>query len=300
MKTIVVVGSINMDVVIRVPHIPAVGETVLAKGLSLFGGGKGANQAIAAGRLGGNISMIGRVGDDAYGKRLINALTESGVSVEGVEFDPEFPTGTAYIYVSDRGENNIVVNPGANSKVDKEQVNRYLHLFEGADYCIVQMEIPIETVEYVIGLCKEKNIKVMLNPAPAQSISDEALKDLYMMLPNETELTILGASSGTLEKMAEDLYSKGVKNVLVTLGEKGCMLINHEGIKRFPAPPFSPVDTTAAGDSFVAGITIGLSEGMDLERAIKFASYAAGITISREGAQASLPTRQEVDSYFLK
>ncbi|NLZ54215.1 MAG: ribokinase [Thermoanaerobacteraceae bacterium] len=300
MKKVVVVGSINMDVVIRVPHIPAVGETVLAKGLNLFGGGKGANQAIAASRLGGNVSMIGRLGDDAYGKKLIKALTESGVNVKAVEIDSEFPTGTAYIYVSDKGDNNIVVNPGANSKVDKNQIKRHMYLFEDADYCIIQMEIPIDTVEYVISLCKEKNIKVMLNPAPAHNISDEALQNLYMMLPNETELAILCNNSGNLEKMAEHLYSKGVKNVLVTLGEKGCMLVNHEGIKRFPAPPFTPVDTTAAGDSFVAGMTVGLSEGMNFEKAIKFASYVAGITISKEGAQASLPNRKAVDSYFLK
>lgn len=298
MKKIVVVGSINMDVVIRVPHIPAVGETVLASSQSLYGGGKGANQAIAASRLGGSVYMIGRLGDDAYGNKLRSALTESGVNARGVEFDSEAPTGTAYIYVSDKGENNIVVNPGANGKVDIDQIKRYEQLFEGAEYCVIQMEIPIDTVEYVIALCKEKNIKVMLNPAPAHLLNDEAFKDLYMLLPNETELAILCEDNGNLEEMAENLHEAGIHNVIVTLGEKGCMLVNDDGVKHFPAPPFSPVDTTAAGDSFVAGITVGLSEGMDLEKAIRFASYAAGVTISKEGAQASLPDRKTVDSYF--
>ena len=300
MKKIVVVGSINMDVVIRVPRIPAVGETVLAKGQNLFGGGKGANQAIAASRLGGNVYMIGRLGDDVYGKKLHQELVKSNVNVEGVEFDPEVPTGTAYIYVSDQGENNIVVNPGANSKVDRNQIDRYEALFQDAEYCVIQMEIPIDTVEYVISLCKKKNIKVILNPAPAHTLSDEAFKDLYMILPNETELGILCNNNGSLEEMADHIYNKGVKNVIVTLGEKGCMLVNNEGVKHFPAPPFSPVDTTAAGDAFVAGMTVGLSEGMNYEKAIKFASYVAGVTISREGAQNSLPNRDTVDSYFFK
>lgn len=156
MKKIVVVGSINMDVVIRVPHIPVVGETILATGQSLYGGGKGANQAIEVARLGGNVYMIGRLGDDIYGKKLKEALTESGVNVEGVKFDTGVPTGTAYIYVSDKADNNIVVNPGANSKVDKNQIKRYESLLEDAEYCIIQMEIPIDTVEYVIDLCKKK------------------------------------------------------------------------------------------------------------------------------------------------
>lgn len=298
MKKIVVVGSINMDVVIRVPHIPVVGETILAQGQSLYGGGKGANQAIAASRLGGNVYMIGCLGNDAYGQKLHQELINSGVSVEGIEFDPKTPTGTAFIYVSDQGDNNIVVNPGANSQVDKNQIDRYESLFDDADYCIIQMEIPIDTVEYVIDLCKKKGIKVMLNPAPAHKLKDEVFRDLYMILPNETELEILCGGNGSLEEMAESLHKKGVENVIVTLGEKGCMLVNNEGIKHFPAPPFAPVDTTAAGDSFVAGITVGLSEGMGLEKAIKFASYVAGVTISKEGAQASLPDRKTVDSYF--
>lgn len=298
MKKIVVVGSINMDVVIRVPHIPAVGETILAKGQSLYGGGKGANQAIAASRLGGKVYMIGRLGEDAHAKELYRGLVENGVNVEGIEFDSKVTTGTAYIYVSDQGDNNIVVNPGANSQVDINQIKRHETLFEDADYCLIQMEIPIETVEYVIALCKKKNIRVLLNPAPAHDISDKALKDLYMILPNETELEILGGRQGGLEEMAEGLFKKGVKNVLVTLGQKGCMLVNHEGIKAFPAPPFTPVDTTAAGDAFVAGMTVGLSEGMELDRAIKLASYSAGITISKEGAQVSLPDREAVNAYL--
>lgn len=300
LKKIVVVGSINMDVVIRVPHIPAVGETVLAKGQQLYCGGKGANQAIAASKLGGDVHMVGRVGDDAYGKKLHDELINNGVNVKAVENDLTFPTGTAYICVSDAGDNNIVVNTGANSRLDIEQIKKHEYLLQDADYCILQMEIPLDTVEYVIDFCKKKNIKVILNPAPAHLISDETLKDIYMMLPNETELAILCNNSGTLEEMAESLYKKGINNVIVTLGEKGSMLVNKDGIKHFPAMPFTVIDTTAAGDAFVGAITVGISEGMDLEKAIKFATCVAGITVSREGAQASLPDREMMISMYFK
>lgn len=287
-----------MDVVIRVSHIPAVGETILGKGQKLYGGGKGANQAIAASRLNGNVSMIGRLGKDDYGKKLYQDLIDSGVNVEGIEFDDEAFTGTAYIYVSDAGDNNIVVIPGANGKVDRNQIDKFESLLDDAHYCIIQMEIPIDTVEYVIALCKEKDVKVVLNPAPAHKLKDATMKDIFMILPNETELDILCNSSGSFEEMAESLYKKGIENVIVTLGEKGCMLVNEEGIKHFPAPPFSPVDTTGAGDSFVAGITVAISEGKSLEKAIKFASYVAGVTISKEGAQTSLPDRKTVEFYL--
>ncbi len=298
MKKIVVVGSINMDVVIRVPHIPTIGETVLAKGQQLYGGGKGANQAIAASRLGGNVYMVGRLGDDAYGKKLYNELVNNNVKAKAVEYDTNFPTGTAYIYVSDKGDNTIVVNQGANGKLDIEQIKRYEFILQDADYCVLQMEIPINTIEYVIDYCKKKKIKVILNPAPAHLLSDETLEGIYMILPNETELAILCNNSGTIEDMAKSLHKKGIENVIVTLGGNGSLLVNEKATKHFPAMSFPVVDTTAAGDAFVGAVTVGLSEGMDLEKAIKFATCAAGITVSREGAQASLPDRKMVKIHF--
>ncbi len=300
MRNILVVGSINMDVVLGVPHIPAVGETVLARGQRLVGGGKGANQAVAAARLGANVAMIGRVGDDSYGTSLKEGLAASGVNVQGVEVDGEVPTGVAYVYVSDLGDNNIVVNAGANSRLDKAQIDRHLPLFTDVDYCLLQLEVPLETVEYVIRICREKGIKVILNPAPAQPLDAELLDGLYMLMPNETELAILCAETcgEDREKMALNLREKGVENVIVTLGELGCMAVVDNQVQHYPAQKFPVVDTTGAGDAFVGGIAVGLSEQMDFPTAIRFASYAAGLTVSKPGAQTSFPDRADVNKHF--
>lgn len=298
MAKIIVVGSINIDIVIRVPHIPAEGETLLASGVNYFGGGKGANQATAAGRLGGKVSMIGRIGKDDHGKMLYDNLIASGVGVEGVEWDSDQPTGTAYINVSDRGENNIVVYPGANSGLDREQINRYEHLFDEAEYCLIQMEIPMETIEHVVKVCKSKGVKLLFNPAPAQTLSPTVLSGLHMIIPNESELDVLCPGSNGLEQKARYLHDLGVQNVLVTLGSKGSMLLNGSGVQYFSAIPVKAVDTTAAGDSFIGGLAVGLSENMKVEEAISFAAVVAGIAVSREGAQASIPDRKTVEAYL--
>lgn len=298
MSKIVVVGSINMDVVIRVPHIPAEGETLMAASVNHYGGGKGANQAVAGARLGGDISLIGRIGNDDFGKTLRDNLIDSGIHMEGLEWDEMVPTGTAYINVSDRGENNIVVYSGANSRLDVEQVQRYEYLFDKAEFCLIQMEIPMKTVSYVIEICRSKGVKVLLNPAPAFLLDSELLKDLYMIIPNESELDILCPGSDLLEDKAKSLRDKGVQNVIVTLGDKGCMLHNREGTQSFSAIPVQPVDTTAAGDSFIGGLVVGLSENRPMKSAIRFASVVAGIAVSREGAQVSIPDRRTVDTYI--
>ncbi|ALS25574.1 ribokinase [Paenibacillus sp. 32O-W] len=298
MAKIVVVGSINMDVVIRVPHIPVEGETIMARSVQYYGGGKGANQAIAMSRLGGDVHMIGRVGKDAHGQRLYDNLLENGTKTAGVEWDEDQPSGTAYIYVSDRGENNIVVFSGANSKVDVAQINRYEHLFDDAEYCLMQMEIPRETIEHTVQVCKQKGVKIILNPAPAQPLSEQILEGLYILIPNESELDLLCPGPGSLEEKSAKLYGSGVQNLIVTLGAKGSMLMNEAGVKYFPAVPVKPVDTTAAGDSFIGGLTIGLSNKMDLEAAIQYASLVAAITVSKMGAQASLPDLAAVEAYL--
>lgn len=298
MAKIVVAGSINMDVVIRVPHIPVEGETLLASSVGNYGGGKGANQAIAVGRLGGDVSMIGRLGTDEYGKTLFDNLSNSGIHMEGVEWDPDHPTGTAYINVSDKGENNIVVYSGANSRLDIAQAERNAHLLDNADYCLLQLEIPMETVEYVTSVCRSKGVKVLLNPAPAQALDPSVLKDLYMLIPNESELDLLCPEPGHLESKAKRLYESGVENVLVTLGSKGCLLVNRDGIEFFSAVPVEAKDTTAAGDSFIGGLAVGLSQGKTVEEAIRYAAVVAGIAVSREGAQSSIPDRETVEAYI--
>lgn len=296
MAKIAVAGSMNMDVVIRVPHIPVPGETIIARSMSLHEGGKGANQAVAAARLGGEVHMIGRLGKDKYGETLHQSLIQSGVHTDGIEFDDLVPSGTAYINVSDNGENNIVVLQGANSRLDKEQIDKSETLLDHAAFCLVQMEIPLETVEHVVHVCKKKKVKVLLNPAPAQYLNKEVYSGLYMLIPNESELHILCPGSESLEAKARKLYEYGVENVIVTLGEQGSMLVNKDGIHYFPAYSIHVVDTTAAGDSFIGGLAVGLSENMELEQAIRFATVVAGITVSREGAQSSLPDRQCIDS----
>jgi len=299
LKHILVVGSINMDVVLEVPHIPAVGETVLSKAQSLVGGGKGANQAITAARLGAKVSMIGRVGADTYGQQLLESLKSSGVNVQGVEVDGQAPSGVAYICVSPDGENSIVVNSGANGRVDVAQIDGHKELFDQVDYCLLQMEIPLETVEYVLKLCRAKGVKAILNPAPAHQVAPELLEGLYILAPNESELKVLCGTSGReLEKMAWNLREQGVENVIVTLGGEGCLAVLGNKAEYYPAQKFPVVDTTGAGDSFVGGLTVGLAEGMDFPTAIRFASFVAGLTVSKAGAQTSFPDRATVDHYF--
>jgi len=299
MSKIVVVGSINMDVVIRVPHIPAEGETILARGIGYVGGGKGANQAVAVGRLGGDVSMIGRVGKDDFGKILFDNLQTAGIDTTGVEWDDETSSGTAYINVSDAGENNIVVYAGANGRVDVAQVKRHEALFEQAEYCLIQMEIPFETIRYVVELCRAKGVKLLFNPAPAPAspLPMELLQELYMFIPNETELELLCPGTDSREDKARRLLEAGVRNVIVTLGSQGSMLINGEGVQYFSAIPVKPVDTTAAGDSFIGGLVVAMSEGKDIGQAIQFGALVAGIAVSREGAQSSIPDRDMVEAY---
>lgn len=302
MKKILVIGSINMDMVIRVPHIPAVGETILAKDIKKFGGGKGANQAIAAARLGGDVHMIGRVGNDEHGRKSYENLKDSGVCVEGIEFDQDTPTGTAYIYVSDKGENNIVVYPGANNKVDIHQIKRFEHLLDTAEFCVIQLEIPLEVVSFVVNLCHQKGVKVLFNPAPACNLADDILRNTYILTPNETELTILtGQKADTIadiEGASRKLLERGVQNIITTIGEKGSLFVNNDTKQLHKAMQVNPIDTTAAGDSFTGALAVALAEAKEIHEAINFATHVAAITVTKEGAQSSLPTREEVEKFI--
>lgn len=300
-KKIVVVGSLNMDIVIKVPHIPVPGETILSKEVKTFCGGKGANQATAIGKLNGNVSIIGKVGNDAHGMRLRESLRANNVKTNALLADSDYPTGNAYIYVSDEGENNIVVNAGANGTLGIGEIKQFEPLLDSAEYCIAQLEIPIETVEYLAQYCVQKGIKFILNPAPARKLCHDAFAGIYMIIPNETELNQLVMGDGSIEEKAEALLKQGYENVLVTLGEKGSLLLNRQDKKYFPIHKgFKTVDTTSAGDSFIGSLVCMLAEGLEIEEAISYAALAAAITVSRTGAQDSLADRELVDSYYHK
>lgn len=298
MKNIVVVGSLNMDINLLVPHIPSVGETILANEVSYFRGGKGANQATAIARLGGSVVMIGAVGNDSHGKQLLNGLVSEGIETDGILIKDGYSTGFAVVCVSLDGNNNIIVSPGTNHKILKDDIDRFKDIILQADFCVLQLEIPENIVNYVIDICFENNTKVILNPAPAiYHFNDETLKKIDYLIPNETELSIIADTSvnnNNIEEICQGLIRKGCKNVIVTMGDKGSLWINDKCARYYPAEKVAAIDTTAAGDSFIGGFTYMLANGKSIDDAIKFATKAAAITVTRRGAQESLPTLDDV------
>ena len=299
-KNIVVIGSLNMDWVIPVNHTPVEGETILADGYTEVPGGKGANQACAAGKLKGNVSMLGLVGDDEIGDKLINNLKLVNVDVSRIEKSENINSGLALINVNSKGNNSIVVLPGANGRCDIKYIEKNIDIIEKSDIVLLQMEIPIETVEYVITVSKNLKKQVILNPAPApDSLSDEVLRNIDILTPNETELEkISGKNVKTVEDAIEaskSLLSRGVKNIIATLGEKGALLVNKDEVKEFKALKVDAVDTTAAGDSFNGAVAVYLSEGHTISEAIEFANKVSSIAVTRKGAQTSIPERSEIE-----
>lgn len=299
-KNIVVIGSLNMDWVIPVNHTPVEGETILADGYTEVPGGKGANQACAAGKLKGNVSMLGLVGDDDIGDKLINNLKLVNVDVSRIEKSENINSGLALINVNSKGNNSIVVLPGANGKCDIKYIEKNIDIIEKSDIVLLQMEIPVETVEYVIAVSKNLKKQVILNPAPApDSLSDEVLRNIDILTPNETELEkISGKNVKTVEDAIEaskSLLSRGVKNIIATLGEKGALLVNKDEVKEFKALKVEAADTTAAGDSFNGAVAVYLSEGHTINEAIEFANKVSSIAVTRKGAQTSIPERSEIE-----
>jgi len=304
MGKILVVGSLNMDFVINTNKMPLPGETVLGNEFSMTPGGKGANQAYAIGKIGGEVSMIGAIADDEAGSKLKNNLESVGVNTSGIQIINGKSTGCAFVTVDSAGENNIVVIQGTNKLLTKDMIDKNINLLEEADIVLLQLEIPIDVVKYTINLAKDKNKVVVLDPAPAQS---EILEDIFnkvdFIKPNETELSMLtGMPTNTIEEIeqaARKLNEKGLKNVIVTLGKKGSMLINQEGAYLFEAPTVKIVDTTAAGDSFLATFAINLANGLEIEECIKRANKVASFVVTRKGAQSSIPTKEEVEKLIM-
>lgn len=297
-KKIVIVGSTNMDMVVTSVHIPVPGETVLADSFFMNPGGKGANQAVAVARLGGSISFISKVGNDIFGKQFIQLFDEERINTEFVLEDSELPSGVALITVDKKGENSIVVAPGSNSNLHASDLEPALKEIATADLVLMQLEIPIETVNYVAKYASARNIRVILDPAPAMELDPELLKNIDIITPNQTEAEILSGIKVTdlesAEKAAQKINSMGVSNVVITMGAQGS-LIWQDGKGLFvKAQAVTPIDSTAAGDVFNGGLAVALSEEKTLKEAVEFASVAAAISVTRMGAQSSIPYRSEL------
>lgn len=303
-KNILVIGSLNMDLVISMARMPIVSETVLGKDLTYIPGGKGANQAYSIGNLGGNVTMLGCTGQDDFGQTLIQSLSGAGVNTAALCRTAQAPTGTACIYVDAEGHNSIVVVPGANGCCDVPYLQSQRLLFEQADFILLQMEIPYTAVEYAVTLAQELGKQVILNPAPAPDcLPAELLQKLDYLTPNETELAKLGGEQNTdldsLDRAAQKLLAAGVKNLIVTLGPAGCRHYSQTGFYDVPAFVVSHVvDTTAAGDCFNGAFVLGLSEGMAPREALRFANGASALSVTQKGAQKSIPDRAQTQAFL--
>ena len=299
MKKIAVIGSLNLDVIANTPNIPAVGETVLAKYGGKFRGGKGANQATAIAKLGGDVVMLGCVGTDANGEYLLTGLMDSGVDVKNVNKTHNEPTGQAWITVDKQGDNAIVVLPGANFCVDKSYIEAMQPIIRDVDIVLLQMEIPPETVCFAAKMAKEMGKLVVLDPAPAtENFPDALFADVDYIKPNETELKVLTNGCEDYKKAVVQLHNRGVGNIIVSLGSRGVYCHIKDGNTfEMPARKVDVVDTTAAGDSFLAAFVLKLSKGQEFTKAIDFAQLVASITVTRPGAQSSIPTAAEVEAF---
>ncbi len=301
---LIVIGSSNMDLVINVPRIPRVGETIIGTSSDMIFGGKGANQAVAAQRAGGKVSFITKIGEDAYGLKMKEHYQREALPPAMILNDKDEPTGVAQIWVSDQGENSIVVAPGANMKLMPEDIARFKAEIAQAKFVLIQLEIPIQTVEYIVSLADSLNTPVILNPAPAQALSNRLLENIWMLTPNESETELLTSIKivdlESAKVAGKRLLEKGVKQVLITLGEKGCFLCNEQGFQAFNAFPANAKDTTAAGDVFNGTLAVGLTQNKPLDEAIRFASAAAAISVTRKGAQPSAPYKQEIQDFLIE
>lgn len=300
MNTIVVVGSSNTDMVTVSDRLPAAGETVIGKKFFTNPGGKGANQAVAASRLNGHVVFIAKVGDDLFGKQAFEHYQNEGIETQYITQVAGIASGVALINVDAKGENTIVVAPGANDLLKVEDIQMAAEAFALAEIFLTQLEIPLETVTYLAKEVAASGNKLILNPAPARTLPDELLAKLYMITPNETEAERLTGvrvhDAASAHEAALNLRSRGVEVVIITLGEKGAYLLSDTISEIIPAPTVQPVDTTAAGDTFNGALAVALSEGMLLQEAVRFANQCAAISVTREGAQAAIPYRKELNS----
>jgi ribokinase len=299
---IVVIGSLNMDLVTKAPRLPHLGETLAGYAFQVVPGGKGANQAVAAARLGAQVAMVGRVGDDVFGPRLLAGLTDHGVNTRHVRCDKGIPTGTATIIVDERGENAIVIVPGANGKVAPSDVDAAKALLSDARLLILQFEIPLPTVEHAMDVAARHAVKVILNPAPARTVPVAFWRKADLVVLNETEAqTMTGTNvidTDSAAAVRRSLQQTGEQATVVTVGERGAFLATAEGAAHVPAPRVEVIDTTAAGDAFVGGLAISLLRGSSIQAAVRYATCVGALTVTRFGAQTSLPSASDVQAFI--
>ncbi len=295
-----VVGSLNMDLVAQVERMPKPGETILSRIFQMIPGGKGANQALAAARLRAHVSLVGRVGDDAFAALLLKNLDSDGVDRTRVVRDKEASTGVALIIVDIAGQNSIIVTPGANMCLSPADIEASEMFISKADALLLQLEIPLETVARAAGIAHAHHIPVILNPAPARPLPVDILSSVDILIPNESEATTLTnmpvRDIDEAEAAGKKLQTCGLRNVIITLGKQGALLINSKKVEHFPAFDVTPVDTTAAGDAFVAAFAVALAEGKAMDQAITWGNAAGALVITKIGAQPSLPTRRELEN----
>jgi len=304
MVDIVVIGSLNMDLVTKILRMPKPGETVRGDDVKMIPGGKGANQAAAAAKLGTKVAMVGKVGSDAFGIPLIENLKQIGIDISKVGIEPNTATGIALIVVDEKGQNSIVISPGANSTLAESDVDTEIKLITNAKYLLLQFEIPVKTWEYSLQLAHENKVKVILNPAPAGEIGPDIYPMIDYLVPNETELMLLTGIKVTDLESAKiaglQLLNRGVKVVIVTMGEKGALLLTQDEVELIPSHEVNVVDTTAAGDAFIGGFATGLCQGLPLKKAVKYGCATGALAVTKLGAQKSLPTKAEVENLLIR
>ncbi len=301
MKNIVVIGSSNTDMVVKTSHLPAGGETVLGGDFFMNAGGKGANQAVAAARYGNRVVFVAKTGNDLFGEQVRTSMKEDGIVTDYVFIDNNHPSGVALITVNQEAENCIVVAGGANMYLSKEDIDKAQEEVVNADVVLMQLETPIDTVEYAAHLAAKAGVRVILNPAPApaEPLSKELIRDLYLITPNRSEASRLTGIEvtdlGSAQRAALALYDMGAKNVVVTLGSEGSLVYDGQIMMRVEAIKVEAVDTTAAGDTFNGVLASVIAEGKSLIEAVKEATVAGAISVTRMGAQPAAPTREEIE-----
>lgn len=298
MSKIIVIGSSNTDMVIKAKRLPSPGETILGGTFLMNPGGKGANQAVSAARLGGIVTFVTKTGNDLFGSEAVNLFNKENINTKYIITDPDNPSGVALINVDDNGENSIVVASGSNGTLSAYDIGDEVFLTGPSDIFLMQLEIPVSTVEFVAQKASARGSKVILNPAPARKLSEDLLSCLYLITPNEIEAEILTGikvtDNASAEQAALKLQKKGVQNVVITLGAAGAYLLSGKISKLIPVIPVKAVDSTAAGDVFNGALAVALAEGKKIEDAIIFANKVASISVTRMGAQSSAPYKTEI------
>ena len=299
---ITIVGSSNTDMIIQVPRIPKPGETILGGVFNTAAGGKGANQAVAAARAGGKVIFVARVGNDMFGEQAVEGFKRDNINVDYIITDPDAPSGVAEIFVAEDGENSIAVASGANARLSPEDVSAAEKAIANADVLVMQLESPLETVKAAAKLAQEHGVTVILNPAPAQQLPDDLLKNISILTPNESEAELLSGifvkDEKTAELAANALRARGVEIVIITMGASGVYIASDELSGVQYGFKVNPVDTTAAGDVFNGALAVGLAQGQSLKDAVQFAQAAAALSVTKLGAQPSAPTAQQIREFL--